>query len=370
MGWQELKEKVTRFLREEIGFYFQDHEKKPLPRQLREMVALGSYYRFVPYQYVKHGLYRRSFDGDVLDFIPPTLLVRLQEDLNPEDAIDMVVDKMRFTNLMREAGLPVAEILACVRQDTAITNATGEKLTLEQLMAIVDERGLHELFLKPIAGALGTGALKVEVTRGGFRSAGEWRAPEHVLHELVTKNTAAYLVQPALRQHEILERICPTSINTVRIDTLAIGDQVEHSGAVLRVGSGSFTDNWAGGGLIVKIDLATGRLNGTGKTKAQYGRKAYEKHPITGVRFAGAQLPFWPEVKQIVAEGARILHPLKALGWDVAICPRGPVLLEANHDYDLVLHQEGVGGLRKTPFGRELLSILGRPPLASTPTPT
>ena len=94
------------------------------------------------------------------------------------------------------------------------------------------------------------------------------------------------------------------------------------------------------------MDIASGRLGRAGKSKRKYGSVLAERHPQTGFVFEGAILPFWDELKELVGRAARALVPLRALGWDIAICPDGPRVVEANQHYDIFLMQELSGGLR------------------------
>jgi hypothetical protein len=57
---------------------------------------------------------------------------------------------------------------------------------------------------------------------------------------------------------------------------------------------------------------------------------ARSAHPKTGVPFNKFRLPFWSEVCSLVKETAIKLLPVRTIGWDVAITPNGPVILEAN----------------------------------------
>jgi hypothetical protein len=117
-----------------------------------------------------------------------------------------------------------------------------------------------------------------------------------------------FMVQPEIIQHELLNRINPSSVNTIRIDTFIRGNDVINNAAFLRMSNGSTdTDNWAKGGIIVKIDLDKGVLDDFGKTKAKYGRLHIQKHPFSGFRFAGTPIPFWSEVKEVVRD-ARHWH--------------------------------------------------------------
>ena len=95
--------------------------------------------------------------------------------------------------------------------------------------------------------------------------------------------SSEYLVQPVIVQHPLLASLAGTSVNTVRIDTYLTGDTVHFNKAVLRVGNGiACTDNWASGGLIVKIDLDTGTLRGNGKIKSKFGKGEFSNHPRSG----------------------------------------------------------------------------------------
>jgi Sugar-transfer associated ATP-grasp len=62
-----------------------------------------------------------------------------------------------------------------------------------------------------------------------------------------------FIVQPEIIQHELLNRINPSSVNTIRIDTFIRGNDVINNAAFLRMSNGShYTDNWAKGGYHCK----------------------------------------------------------------------------------------------------------------------
>lgn len=99
------------------------------------------------------------------------------------------------------------------------------------------------------------------------------------------------------------------------------------------------------------IDLATGRLRAFGRTKPAFGGTTYTAHPDTGFVFADVRIPFWDELQELVRAAARELAPLRAIGWDVAITPDRPVLIEANHTYEGFGLQGGSTGLGPSPAG-------------------
>lgn len=70
-------------------------------------------------------------------------------------------------------------------------------------------------------------------------------------------------------------------------------------------------------------------------------------HPNTGVVFKDYQLPYWNEVIEVVKLMHSYLKDIKSIGWDVAITPNGPVLIEGNDNWEIGGPQDMEGGLKK-----------------------
>jgi hypothetical protein len=64
-----------------------------------------------------------------------------------------------------------------------------------------------------------------------------------------------------------------------------------------------------------------------------------EAHPDTGRRVAGEMLPSWPEARDLALEAHRRFPTLGSVGWDVALTPDGPVLVEGNPVWCVTLVQ-------------------------------
>jgi hypothetical protein len=81
------------------------------------------------------------------------------------------------------------------------------------------------------------------------------------------------------------------------------------------------------GGVAVLVDEA-GRLQN--EAIDQSGTR-YEGHPDTGIRFEGRAVPFYDGAVALCRRAHLALAPdLFLIGWDAAITPRGPIILEAN----------------------------------------
>ncbi|CAA9379176.1 MAG: hypothetical protein AVDCRST_MAG93-9049, partial [uncultured Chloroflexia bacterium] len=168
-----------------------------------------------------------------------------------------------------------------------------------------------------------------------------------------------YLLQAKVPQHDHLNALAPSTTNTVRVVTFLDHTNTVHIHfAILRLGrQGNVADNWDRGGISVAIDPATGVL-GAGVLKPKYGGQWLEVHPDSGVRFTGQQLPYWEEIVALCLQAARVLPKVRSVGWDVAITPTGPVLIEGNPDWDLPMVQVHTQGYLQ-PAIREQLAHLG-----------
>lgn len=354
--------RIRDFAADHVALYLRRPraEKKSLARQLHDVYRLYRCYGAVPHHYLTHELYRRDCEADVCDFVPPAYLRRLNLWVNPKEATRNVENKKRFAKLMHAAGVPAVPLLASVSVGASFLDAEDVAVSFDELLLRLRRSGHERIFVKPTFGANGAGVFAATVGQHVLRIDGREEDEAAFRARLFADGMFDdYLVQPLIEQHELLNRLNPAAVNTVRIDTFVDGEQVHTDGAVLRIGSGDkCVDNWSSGGFLAKIDLETGALSPTARTKAKYGRRVVREHPRTGFVFAGTIVPFWPELRALIVAAARAVRPLRYIGWDVAITPAGPLIIEGNHPSDTSLLQDGVGGLWNTPFGREVIRRL------------
>lgn len=136
------------------------------------------------------------------------------------------------------------------------------------------------------------------------------------------------IVEERIRQHPDLDRLAPESVNTVRLITYLDGDRVEVLARVLKLGNGEPVDNFGRHGMQTTLD-EHGRAPWGAFDKE--GRR-YLVHPSSGVGIPGTVVPLWEEVVALVDRAARVVPAVPYVGWDVAITPAGPVLIEGNYD--------------------------------------
>lgn len=321
-------------------------DRKPLPRQAAEILRLWRAQGRPPFHYITNHLYRLNAPERPESFLSWRLLEAHHKAVNRPEARGLANDKARLGRHLEAHGLPALRELLRVSADGRAFDPEGRALSPAEAEARLAAHG-GPLFAKPPAGSLGRGAFALPAGAG---------------LAALTAARADLLVQPRLVQHPALDALKPGLLNTLRVDSFLDGGRAVCGMAVLKLGMGAtVTDNSAGGSILVAVDPRTGRLGRWGRRK--HGRRpgVMEAHPDTGARFEGVEVPFWAETRALVLRAAETLPELPSLGWDVAVTAEGPVIVEANWNWDATLYQLGGIGLAETPVGRAALAWAGRP---------
>ena len=157
-----------------------------------------------------------------------------------------------------------------------------------------------------------------------------------------------FLVEETIRQHEEMNRICARSINTLRITTLTGPDGKPQCAYVLmRIGNGKTdVDNVTSGGMYTWVS-EDGMLHFPAFCDKQAAY--FDRHPASGTAFEGFKVPYYHEAVALCLQAAAKLPQIRYVGWDVAITPDGPCLVEGNDlpGYDMPqnrrFHPDGCG---------------------------
>lgn len=192
----------------------------------------------------------------------------------------------------------------------------------------------HEQFiLKPTGGTMGQGIEKLRTAE----------VDAQALHARCREQQL--LLEEVIRQHPALDEINPSCVNTVRINAARGCDgSVRLIGACLKCGgAGAVTDNFHTGGVAYPLSLESGTVTGPGRNNVDI--KDFIRHPGTEFPMPGFTLPCWQEVKDCVVQGMNRVPSLGYVGWDVAVTPEGPALIEGNFHWPggNIIQFDGVG---------------------------
>lgn len=144
------------------------------------------------------------------------------------------------------------------------------------------------------------------------------------------------VVEEYVVQHKVLNDIAPGSVNTIRVVTVSshdmpvlnTGEKFSIAYAALRIGGGtSVVDNFHSGGMVAAIDISSGQIV---TDAVDMEGNVFERHPMTGIKIKGIQIPFFSEVLELVKDAHEKSGISGYLGWDIAISEEGPVLIEIN----------------------------------------
>ena len=137
-----------------------------------------------------------------------------------------------------------------------------------------------------------------------------------------------HLLEERVIQSEVMARLHPASVNTVRCITFNTRHGIKDPYYFMKIGqAGTFVDNGGAGGILVGIDNDTGRLNTDGYDELN---RKYTFHPDSQIPFIGYQLPEWEQMKAICKEISAQLPGVKYIGWDMAHTDDGWVIIEGN----------------------------------------
>ncbi|GAA6200922.1 sugar-transfer associated ATP-grasp domain-containing protein [Aquicoccus sp. SU-CL01552] len=327
-------------------------------RQLREMIALNlGPGRLDQHEYYDSGLYnpdlsreeKRAFVGKVSSW-------KLNRRLSPFQLTDMrpfVANKAMFTALIRQLGFRTTTTQAIVSSARRFGNIPTLASEDELRRFLMDEADFP-LFGKPEDFSGSYGSARLDRIEGQDVVLGDGRriALDAFCNEILAGYGEGYLLQSALEQHQMLSEIAGISIGTIRVVTVRQDNVPEQLYALWKVPSPeAMSDNfWQSGSMIAPVSVDKGVV-GTCRIGAGLEAQDIERHPVSGLPFKGTQIPFWDEICRVTCEAHALFLEFGVIGWDVAITPEGPALIECNANPFHTLYQNANGrGIRNPEF--------------------
>lgn len=191
----------------------------------------------------------------------------------------------------------------------------------------------HQIVIaKPNNGEQGHGVMKIKVE------------DQKKINELLDfKKNNVFVLEECLKNIEDLDRMNPTSLNTIRCYTMIDKEGKDRiMEIILRAGApGSHVDNWGSGGVAYYFDVETGICKGPGVDKKN---KTHMLHPGSQFQVVGYKLPDYEKLLDYIHQLMNVDRTARFVGWDIALTPNGYDLVEMN-----------------CPGGHDLLQGFGKP---------
>jgi len=300
--------------------------------------------RFMPDEAFQLGLFNPALGDDVLEsYVSKSALKHLQESLNPGSWAITVEDKALFYRLCRAMGIAAPELYAVVYR--SVPGWTREGLIPQGIRSWVeflrDTLPAHAV-LKPSWGVYGREVMLLSrqgerfVDHGGHA----WTAESLVAKMFEDPADRGWILQERLASHADLCGLSGTdALQSFRIITLvgSSGATILHAHLKIIVGDNPVDNYNRGrtGNLQARIDLPRGVLRAAAILRR--GGRGFEHlaaHPTTGRAIEGLSLPHWDQIRTFTLNLAEQFLPLQTVGWDVALTPDGPKVIEGNAWYD------------------------------------
>lgn len=296
-------------------------------QQWRDVMSMAHTLNFSPRSYYLYRFWDPAIRPIASTFLQEHEMAVLQRHLNRDADVQVLVNKEQFDQSCAAAGIATPSIVA-----------TLWELTKEDWSAKVSELPPRDMFVKPVWGQQG---------RGGERWVHDPRSErwsrrdefldhdEFLAHCRSLAKRRPVLIQECLANHPDIARFSTGPLCTFRAMTYLAEDGSARLLALTfkMARTGSDVDNRHAGGLVAAVDATTGRL-GPGTSDPADGPQ--RRHPDTNQPIEGSYLTTYRDVIELALAAHDRLDVPWSVGWDVAMTPDGPVLVEGNPGWGIV----------------------------------
>ncbi len=310
-------------------------------RVFRRAVRLCRQERFLPDEAFRLGLFDPTLSEEELAwFVSRKKLTRVQESLNPVSWAPLLKDKSLLYRYCQAVDIPIPELYAIYFKGMPGWSNAGLFIEgRDDWARFINDELPHEFIIKPAQSALGKGVMAFRRSENVFVDAAGKRCSALDICDLMSGDCEfdCFVIQQRLRNHPELIRLSGNdNLQTVRfISFVDMAGKADILQAQLKlITGGNVTDNFEyglTGNIQAQVSLADGKLtHAITIVPDGSGIKTVAAHPQTDICFAGFQLPFWAEACRLVKRAALKFSPIRTIGWDIALTPDGPLVLEGN----------------------------------------
>jgi hypothetical protein len=273
------------------------------------------------------------------------MLTKIQKKLNPREWADLAKNKGLFYRFCLKSSLRVPELyLLCHNKTVWVDCINNRPLARnQQKKEFLSQKLPSQFVLKPVRSAYGKGVAVFSKTDDGFTDTnGSLFSPQQLVTYLESDYPYAFLVQEKIENHpDIVALTGSKALQTVRIISFLDAKQqtrilhahfkpITKPNVIIDTHIEGLTGN-----VEVPVDISRGILGpGNQIVATGEGIITINKHPLTGRTFEGFCLPDWQDACRMVMAAAPKFLPIRTFGWDIALTPEGPYIIEANVWWD------------------------------------
>lgn len=265
----------------------------------------------------------------------------------PAYLFDVMHNKLMSERLLGDVGIPTTRSVAAYAPGLSVWGYPR----LEDASAIarfLRDPGAYPLFGKSLSEGRSSGAASLGAYDGARDAIrlldGREIGPEAFAAQVVARHPGGYVFQRRLTQHPELSALCGDAVAALRIVHYRDGDELRLAYATLCLPSQRSATSYVDldDTIAADVDPDTGalrRLQQGGGLRAVLSDGADR----AGRSLIGWRIPHWDAAVEACRRGAELFREVQLIGWDVAIGPDGPVILEGNWGPGHGMYQSGAG---------------------------
>lgn len=304
-------------------------------------------------EYFKYALFdsKRYTPAEKQQFVGSVRTRKMNMEANQAAKFAGLIDnKLYLEATLRGYGFRTVHTLAVFGDPTRFGGVSSFRVltAIDEVRAFLREQD-RPVFGKPLAASQSLGTIGIErLADDGDTlelSNGTTMSLETLCSQVRNNYWGSgYTFQRKLTVHPDLVRYPGTAVGTFRIVTVVTPEGVRPLYSAWKIPSPtSMADNfWRSDNLIASIDLESGRIvrcqKGTGVDATEI-----EILPGTEVRIVGETVPMWSELVGLAVGVARLFTDVRVIGFDIALTPDGPTIVEGNTNPDHGLYQIATG---------------------------
>ncbi len=259
-----------------------------------------------------HRFYASSNGNFSVEYVPETIFYQdIENRLNEGAYVWALADKNLSDKLFPNVKQP----------ETVIKNINGFFYVNDKIIDINQAAEIcncnYPMFIKPTNDTGGGKNVKAFTCNNGVIN-----KKGLTIEELLKSYNKNFIIQKKVQQHELLEVLNPTSLNTFRVMSYLRDNEVVILSVIVRIGrKGSIVDNSSAGGISCGV-RDDGRLNETGFQAS--GETLTETD--TGIQFKEVSLPFMENIYSTVQKLHKSSPYFRLVSWDLAIDSTGEIV--------------------------------------------
>jgi len=311
-----------------------------LPLYIRALQLLLA--EFSPKEIILWGMLDPALDKEALSrFVSKERFSSFQASVSPVNHACLLEDKEVFARYCHQLGVPIPETIAFLSSKAVWFLRDETNSPISRLEELLQESQDCELIIKPVDGVYGIGVRALRVDGVTLHVDGRCFSVAQLMGQL--EPGRRYILQRRLYNHPVLERATGfKTLQALRVVTAlpdAPGSRGRVMSASLRISANEDVVNnfnyGKGGNIRAKIEVESGRvLRAVRASASGFGLEEVRAIDRTSTDLVDLNMPLWREMIEMLEVKSALFYPIRLVGWDVALTPQGPFVIEGNFWFD------------------------------------